>query len=69
MINEKGLSFISKQMESIKISFEKKVPIVSESNMEEMRIKVVYSDGKVVENKYKKLETDILSDRCKIITI
>ena len=68
MIDEKGVKSIVEQMKQIKSSAISRKPMVSaKSYGRNERVKVQYLDGKIVENKYKKLEADIIAERCKII--
>ncbi|WP_196894173.1 AAA-like domain-containing protein [Aureivirga marina] len=67
-IDEEGLKSIYEQMNQIKHSSISQQPIVkSKKYGRNDRIKVKYSNGKIVENKYKKLEADIIAKRCIII--
>lgn len=68
IIDEKGLKAILDQVKDIKNSFANKVPVVNEFKYgRNERIKVEYLNGKIVEDKYKKFESDILAEKCKII--
>jgi len=68
MIDEKGVKSIVEQMKQIKSSSISRKPVISAKMYgRNERVKVQYLDGKVVENKYKKLEADIIAERCKII--
>lgn len=68
MIDERGLKSIIEQMNQIKNSSVIRIPVISQKkyNRNE-KVKVQYLDGRMVENKYKKLEADILADRCKVL--
>jgi len=68
MIDEKGVKSIIEQMKQIKSSSISRKPVIIEKKYgRNDRVKVRYLDGKVVENKYKKLEADLIAERCKII--
>tara|TARA_R110000744_G_scaffold126615_2_gene233027 strand:+ start:680 stop:3217 length:2538 start_codon:yes stop_codon:yes gene_type:complete len=68
MIDEKGVKAIIEQMRQIKSSsISRKPMIIGKKYGRNERIKVQYLDGKIIENKYKKLEADIIAERCKII--
>ena len=68
MIDEKGVKSIVEQMNQIKSSAISRKPVIRpKSYGRNERVKVQYLDGKIVENKYKKLEADIIAERCKII--
>ncbi len=68
LIDEKGMKAIISQMKQIKVSTYNNRPIVKPKKYgRNDRIKVKYKTGEIVENKYKKLEADILSERCVII--
>lgn len=68
MINEKGLELISEQMTNLKKTFINKIQRVNILKYgRNDKVKVEYMDGRVVESKYKKLEDDIISQRCKVI--
>jgi hypothetical protein len=68
MIDEKGVKSIVEQMKQIKSSSISRKPVISTKiyNRND-KVKVQYLDGKITENKYKKLEADIIAERCKII--
>jgi hypothetical protein len=68
MIDEKGLKYISNKMNQIIYSSTIKIPIVGAKKYgRNDRLKVKYQDGLIKEDKYKKLEPDILAERCVII--
>lgn len=68
IIDEKGLNLISEQMRQIKASFTLNRPItVGKKYGRNEIVKVKYKTGKVLKTKYKKVEADILAERCKII--
>jgi tetratricopeptide (TPR) repeat protein len=68
IIDEKGLKSIIEQMQQIIVSSFTRQPIVNAKKYgRNDRVKVRYLDGKVVEDKYKRLEADILADRCTIV--
>ncbi len=68
MIDEKGLKSIVQQMNQIKSSSITKKPIIfSKKYGRNERVKVQYLDGKILEDKYKRLEADIIAERCTII--
>lgn len=68
MIDEAGLKSISSQLTQIKMSFSVTNPVVSTKKYgRNDRIKVKYTDGKIIEKKYKQLEPDILAGRCVVI--
>lgn len=67
-IDSKGLKDISKQMFRIKDSWASRIPFVSGKKYgRNDRVKVKYIDGKITEGKYKRLEADIVAERCEII--
>ncbi len=69
MIDEKGLKSIIEQMNQIINSSITRTPIVVDKKYgRNEKVKVRYNNGRIVENKYKKLEADILAERCQIIT-
>ena len=69
MIDEEGLKSITLQMEQIKDSSIVRKPIVRKVKYgRNEKIEVEYLNGRLVENKYKRLEADILAERCKIIS-
>ncbi|MDB5024281.1 MAG: hypothetical protein JWP78_2036 [Mucilaginibacter sp.] len=68
MIDEKGLKQIADQMIVIKRSSISNIPFVrSKKYGANEWVKVQYLDGSTAERKYKKVEADILAERCKII--
>ena len=68
-IDKKGLKTISEQMTQIKSSsIERKPFIRGKKHGRNDKITVKYLDGKIKETKYKKIEADLLLDRCKIIS-
>ena len=68
LIDKKGLGLISKNLKAITYSANNRKPIRVEKRYgRNERIKVKYTDGKIVEDKYKKLEADIIAKRCEII--
>ena len=67
-IDEKGLTSVYSQMQQTKSSLISRKPIISQKKYGRNDIiKVRYLDGKEVRNKFKKLEADVLAERCKII--
>ncbi|MGL5706311.1 MAG: AAA-like domain-containing protein [Tannerellaceae bacterium] len=67
-IDEKGITTISSQMEQIKKSISSRVPVnVDRKYGRNDIVKVKYIDGAEVRNKFKKLEADIMAERCIII--
>lgn len=70
MIDEAGLKSISEQLQQIKISSVITNPIYNNSKKygRNDRVKVRYKDGVTKEDKYKKLEADILAERCIIVS-
>jgi len=69
LVDEKGFKSIRTQMEQIRASSINRVPTVHERKFgRNERVKVKYSNGEVIEGKYKKLMADILSGRCEIIS-
>ena len=68
IIDEKGLKSIYEQLVQIKTASINQKPIVKTKKYgRNDRVKVKYKDGNIQENKYKKLEADILAERCVII--
>ena len=68
MMDEKGLTIIADQLSQIKISSTVNQPIISSKKYgRNDKVKVKYSDGRVIENKYKKIESDVLAGRCVIV--
>ncbi len=68
MIDEKGVKSIVEQMKQIKSSAISRKPlIIGKKYGRNEKVKVQYLDGRVIENKYKKLEADIIAERCRII--
>jgi hypothetical protein len=68
MIDEAGLKSISNQLDQIKISSIITKPILGSKKIgRNDKIKVRYLSGEVKEDKYKKLEADLLAKRCEII--
>lgn len=68
MIDAKGLKSISEQMENIVKSYTTNQPLVKKiKHGRNDKIKVKYIDGRNVTNKYKRLESDILAERCEVI--
>ncbi len=68
MIDEKGVKSIIGQMKQIKQSIKTSIPISRGKKYgRNEKVKVKYKDGLVKEDKYKKVEADILSERCVII--
>jgi hypothetical protein len=66
-LDEKGLKSITKQMEQVRDSSIIRKPISREIKYgRNERVKVEYLDGRIVVNKYKKLEADILAERCTV---
>lgn len=69
MIDEAGLKSISEQLNQIKLSSTIITPIQSSKKIgRNDRVRVRYINGEVKEDKYKKLEADILAERCLIIS-
>jgi len=67
-IDEKGVKIIFEQMHQIKNSLIIRKPIVIDRQYERNDIvHVLYVDGKEIKAKYKKIEADIIAERCKII--
>ncbi len=68
MVDEKGLKSLKEQMVQIKNSsiLQKPIQKLKKYGRNE-KVKVKYLDGTIIENKYKKLEADIMAERCKII--
>ncbi len=68
MIDEEGLQFITTKMNAINDSYKKTKQIIRGKKYQRNEIiKVQYTNGKILEGKYKKLEKDIVSKLCKII--
>ena len=68
IIDEKGLKYVSNKMNQIIYSSTIKIPIVGAKKYgRNDRLTVKYQDGLIKEDKYKKLEPDILAERCVII--
>lgn len=68
MIDEQGLKTLLVHMNQIKKSKDNKRPLKRPKKYgRNEKIKVQYLDGKIKENKFKKLEADLLAERCKII--
>ena len=68
MMDEKGLNIITNQLNQIKISSTVNQPVISTKKYgRNDKVKVKYSDGRVIENKYKKVESDILIGRCIVV--
>ncbi len=68
MIDEAGLKSVSTQLTRIKISSQVTNPILKPQKIgRNDKIKVKYKNGNVKEDKFKKLEADILAERCSII--
>jgi len=68
VIDEEGLNGIIQLMNEIKDSYKKREPLIRNKKYGRNEIvKVEYLDGIIRKGKYKKLESDILSARCKII--
>lgn len=67
-IDEKGLTSVYSQMQQTKSSLIARKPLISQKKYGRNDIiKVRYLDGKELSNKYKKLEADIIAERCKIL--
>lgn len=68
MMDEKGLMAITDQLRQIQISSTVNQPVIASKKYgRNDRVKVRYSDGRITENKYKKIESDILAGRCVIV--
>lgn len=68
VIDEKGMEIIRENIKLIKNSTISRTPIRSKKKYgRNEKIKVKYTDGKIVEGKYKKLEADIIAKRCEIL--
>lgn len=68
LLGEKGLDDIKERAYNYLYPNIKRIPIISEKLYgRNDRIKVRYNDGRVIENKFKKLENDIINKLCKII--
>lgn len=68
MIDEKGLKTITEQLIQIKRSTQASIPIVNSLKFgRNDKVKVQYSDGNVIEKKYKHVEADILAERCTVL--
>lgn len=68
VVDEKGVESVFEQMQQIKRSSIILKPVMSQKSYgRNDTIKVKYSNGRVVEKKYKKLEADILAQRCTIM--
>ncbi len=64
-IGEEGLKSIIEQMEHVKKLCSPQKPIINSKKISRNDIiKVKYKDGRIVENKYKKLSKDIKSNKC-----
>ena len=69
-IDEEGILSISKQMNEIKSSFIKRVPIKKEKKYgRNEKIHVEYTTGIKKYGKYKSFESDIQANRCKIVRV
>jgi len=67
-LDEKGIKLIFEQVTQIKYSSITRKPIISSKQFgRNEKVKVRYLDGKEKTDKYKKLEADILAERCKVI--
>lgn len=67
-IDEKGLKDISKQMMQIKDSWISRIPFISgKKHGRNDIVKVKYLDGTIKETKYKRIEADILAERCDFV--
>ena len=68
LIDEKGLKSISDQLNQIKFSATMTKPVVTfKKYSRNDKVKVKYTNGNIVEKKYKLVEADILAERCIII--
>jgi hypothetical protein len=69
LIDEKGLEIVTNQMRGIKNSLIVNKPFIRDVKYgRNDKVTVKYSDGSIIEDKYKKLEKDIISDKCELIT-
>lgn len=67
-LDEKGIKLVLEQVTQIKHSSITRKPIVSIKQFgRNEKVKVRYLNGKEKTDKYKKLEADILAERCKVI--
>lgn len=68
LIDEKGLKSLKDQMEQIIYSSTTRNPITAKKKFQRnQKVKVKYLDGRTITGKYKKLEADIIAERCIII--
>ncbi len=68
VIDDKGLADIEQQMLQIKKSFEFRVPKVAAKKYgRNDKVKVEYKEGVIIEKKFKLIEADVVSGKCKII--
>ena len=68
VLDEEGLKGVIKLMNDIKDSYKKRKPLIRNKKYGRNEIvKVEYLDGTIRQGKYKKLESDILAERCKIL--
>ncbi|PCI41276.1 MAG: hypothetical protein COB41_10765 [Proteobacteria bacterium] len=69
LIDEEGFKSIQEQMDRIKSSTSVGTPVVHMKKYgRNEKVKVRYSDGKIIESKYKKVKADILAEVCEIIS-
>jgi hypothetical protein len=68
LVDEKGLAQIANQMKQIIQSSQFQTPIITDKKYgRNEKVRVEYTDGTIKEAKYKKIEADVLAERCIII--